>query len=171
MSSEAERNIDVMRSAFDALNRGEIEACTRLMKDDFIINIAGMPYQKRGLAAWRENVRIMRNALPDLKVVVDDILAAGDKLAVRATISGTHHGEFLGNPPTGRKVSYLSYEIYRFEDGALAEEWICPDSVTMMTQMGAFSQWRLVTMWLTGFRLWLGLAIGAACGVAVGVAL
>ncbi len=165
------QNIATMRSAIEALNRGDIDGCTSLMRDDFIINLAGMPYQKHGLTAWRENVRIMRTALPDLKVRVDDIFASGDKLAVRATLTGTHRGEFLGNAPTGRNVNYLSYEIYRFEDGKLAEEWICSDSVTMMTQMGAFSQWRMVTMWLTGFRLWLGLAIGFAIGLAAGMLL
>ncbi|MGV3490713.1 MAG: ester cyclase [Devosia sp.] len=163
-AAEAERNIAVMRQAFAALGRGDVDACTALMTDDFIINIAEMPQQKRGIAAWRAHAKLLLAAFPDIKVEIEDVFAVGDKLAVRVRLTGTHRGEFLGNAPTGKRIDYRSHEIYRFEHGKLAEEWICSDMLTLMTQVGAFSEGRLLGMWLAGYRLWLGLAAGVMLG-------
>lgn len=165
------QNLDLLQTAFAALNRRDLNSCTALMTDDFIINIAEMPYQKRGQKAWREHAELLFAAFPDIKVTVDEIFGAADRIAVRVTLTGTHRGEFLGNAGTGKTISYKSYEIYRVADGKLAEEWICSDMLTLLTQVGAFSQFRLLGMYLAGFRLWLGLAIGAAGGLAAGLLL
>lgn len=162
MPSTAAANIDVMQRAFGFLNARDLEGCMSLMTPDFIINIAEMPHQKRGLKAWKQHADLLIAAFPDVKVAVEDIFAADDKLAVRVRITGTHRGEFLGNAPSGKRIDYKSHEIYRFEDGKLAEEWICSDMVTLMTQVGAFSKGRLVAMWLASFRLWFGVAAGIA---------
>lgn len=169
--TDVEANIALLRRAFDTLGRGDIAACQQMLTDDFLINLAEMPYQKRGRKAWGEHAGLLRAAFPDVKVVIDDIFGAGDKVAVRVTISGTHRGEFLGNAPSGKPISYKSHEIYRFTDGRIAEEWICSDMLTLMTQVGAFSSGRLVSMWLAGYRLWLGLAVGLAVGLAAGALL
>jgi predicted ester cyclase len=65
--------------------------------------------------------------LPDLQAHIEDIIAAGDKVAVRLRFRGTHSGEFLGIPATGRAIEYISHEFYRVADGLIAEEWICSD--------------------------------------------
>lgn len=160
-------NIAVLKQAFSHLNAGNINGCLGLMRPDFIINIAEMPYQKRGHAAWRKHAETLFASFPDAKVHVEDVVAAEDKVAVRVRIKGTHRGEFLGNPPTGKTIEYISHEIYRFEDGKLAEEWICSDSLTMMRQVGAISTNRLVAMWLSGYRFWFGLAAGAGIAGAI----
>lgn len=164
-------NIVVMEQAFDHLNAKDIDACLRLMTPDFIINIAEMPYQKRGQSAWRRHAEILFSAFPDVKVHIEDIFAVDDRLAVRIRIRGTHRGEFLGNPPTGKTIDYTSHEIYRFADGKLAEEWICSDSMTLMTQVGALSKGRLVSMWLASYRLWFGFAAGLVAAAVVSIAL
>ncbi|KAK5992028.1 hypothetical protein PT974_05424 [Cladobotryum mycophilum] len=153
-------NINVLKQAFSHLNAGNINGCLSLMRPDFIINIAEMPHQKRGHDAWRKHAHILLASFPDAKVHVEDVVAAEDKVAVRVRIKGTHLGEFLGCPPTGKTIEYISHEIYRFENGELAEEWICSDSVTLMRQIGALSTNRLVSMWLSGYRYWVGLATG-----------
>lgn len=165
MQATAAANIDVMQRAFGFLNARDLEACMSLMTPDFVINIAGMPYQKRGLKVWKQHAETLFAAFPDVKVEVEDIFAADDKLAVRVRITGTHRGEFLGNAPSGKPIDYKSHEVYRFEDGKLAEEWICSDALTLMTQVGAFSKGRLVSMWLASFRLWFGFAAGIAVGI------
>lgn len=163
MTGPAE-NIATMHRAFAALNRRDIDACTQLMTPDFIINIAEMPHQKRGVPAWRKHTEILFAAFPDVHVAVEDIFAVDDRLAVRVRITGTHRGEFMGSKPTGKRIDYKSHEIYRFEDGKLAEEWICSDTMTLLTQIGALSKGQLISMWLSGFRLWLGMAVGALAG-------
>jgi len=162
--SSPELNLEVMRRAFDALARKDFEGCLSLMRSDFRINIAGMPYQKKGHAAWRENVRQMFGAFPDLGIHIDSMVASGDKVAVHVRFTGTQTGDFLGIPPRGKRIDYESQELYRFEDGRLAEEWICSDTMTMMTQIGAVSPGALILVWLGSFRLWLATAIGVGAG-------
>ena len=59
-----------------------------------------------------------------------------DKVAVRLRFRGTHTGEFLRFAPTGRTVEYVSHEFYRVADGLIAEEWICSDTATLLSQLG-----------------------------------
>lgn len=160
----AAANMTVMREAFAALNRKDIDACVALMTPDFIINLAGAPYQQRGIRAWRKNVDILFSAFPDAQVHIDDMFGTDDKVAVRVRITGTHRGEFVGNPPTGKPISYESNELYRLENGKVAEEWICSDMLTLMTQIGAVSKTRLLSMWLAGFRVWFAAAAGLVAG-------
>lgn len=131
-------NIALMRSAFAALNRRDLDACVSLLEPDFVINLAGMPAAMHGAAAWRGNVEMMSSAFPDLQVHVEDIFASGDRVAVRARLTGTHTGDFLGQAPTGNPVEYVSNELYRIADGRIAEEWICSDTLSLMRQIGAF---------------------------------
>ncbi|WP_405577653.1 ester cyclase [Streptomyces sp. NBC_01092] len=128
--------LDLVRDAFAALNRHDIDRCTELMTEDFAINIAGMPFQMRGRDAWRQNTDYLRTAFPDFQARIDDIFASGDRVAVRLTMRGTHEGEFRGIPATGRQVEYSSIELYRVADGRLAEEWIASDMETLMGQLG-----------------------------------
>jgi len=76
----------------------------------------------------------MKHAFPDLEVHVDDIVAAGDTVALRLTLSGTHQGESQGIPATGRKIRYISHKFYRVAGGMIAEEWICSDMASLFHQ-------------------------------------
>ena len=82
---------------------------------------------------------MMRGAFPDLTGHIDEIVADGDRVAVRLTFTGTHRGDFLGCPATGRTVRSVSHEFYRFEGGLIVEEWICSDTATLMRQVNAGS--------------------------------
>jgi steroid delta-isomerase-like uncharacterized protein len=84
---------------------------------------------------WRQGFEMMRQAFPDLQAHIEDIVADGDKVAVRVRFRGTHSGEFLGIPATGRTVEYVSHEFYRVADGLIAEEWICSDMATLLGQL------------------------------------
>jgi len=86
---------------------------------------------------WREGVEIIKRGFPDLHAHVDDVVAEGDQVALRLTFRGTHQGEFLGLPATGRAIEYVSYEFYRIADGRFAEEWICSDLATLQAQLTA----------------------------------
>lgn len=156
------RNVAVLKQAFNHLNARNINGCLGLMRKDFIINIAEMPNQKRGHDAWRKHAQILFASFPDVKVQVEDVVAADDKVAVRMRIKGTFLGEFMGCRPTGKTVEYISHEVYRFENGEIAEEWICSDSITLMRQIGALSTNRLAAMFFSGYRFWFGLVSGAA---------
>jgi len=158
-------NIELMCNAFAALRRRDLAAAAEFLSPDFIINLAGVPHQMRGRRTWRRNAEAFFNAFPDIQLEAQDMFAADDKVAVRMRFTGTHTGEFLGNQPTGKRVDYQSYELYRIADGQIAEEWICSDMLTILTQIGAFPARHLVLMWLAGYRVWFAAGLGLLAGV------
>jgi steroid delta-isomerase-like uncharacterized protein len=133
--NDAQHNVDLVRRAFSVFNTGDLDRCMSLLAEDFVINLAGMPFQMRGRAPWRGNVELMQAAFPDIHADIDDIFGDGDRVAVRLTFRGTHRGDFQGIPATGREVAYMSLEHYRIQDGLLAEEWISSDLTTLMRQL------------------------------------
>ena len=158
-------NIELMRSAFAAMNRRDLDACVGLLTPNFIINLAGAPYAQSGPRAWRSNAAMLFSAFPDIQLHVEDMFAVDDRVAVRMRLKGTHTGEFLGNPPTGNRIDYESNELYRIADGKIAEEWICSDMLTLMSQIGAIPARHLLVMYLAGFRVWFAAGAGLAAGV------
>ncbi len=79
---------------------------------------------------------MFRSGMPDLRVVIEDMIADGDKVAVRYTLEGTHEGELFGVPPTGQRLSIKSIAIERVSDGKIREHWRVTDSLDMMQQLG-----------------------------------
>lgn len=76
-------------------------------------------------------------AFPDLHFKIEDIVAEGDKVAYRLTVSGTHKGQFQGIPPTDKEVSFTSTGISNVVNGKAAEDWIEADIMGLMQQLGA----------------------------------
>jgi steroid delta-isomerase-like uncharacterized protein len=99
------------------------------------MQLAEAPEPMHGRETWQQGFELMKRAFPDLEAQVDDVVAAEDRVAVRVTFRGTHRGEFLGIPPTGRAIKYVSHEFYRVEHGVIAEEWICSDMATLLSQL------------------------------------
>jgi predicted ester cyclase len=76
-------------------------------------------------------------AFPDLHIAVEDMIAEGDKIVIRDTVTGTHKGELMGVPPTGNSVSYNEIFIFRFAEGRVIETWGVVDVLSLMRQLGA----------------------------------
>jgi steroid delta-isomerase-like uncharacterized protein len=128
-------NADLVRAGFQAFNAGDTDGCLALAAPDLITNLAELPEPQHGRDAWRQGFEMMRRAFPDLQAHIEDIVADQDKVAVRLRFRGTHRGEFLGIPATGRTIEYVSHEFYRITDGLIAEEWICSDTATLLRQL------------------------------------
>jgi predicted ester cyclase len=97
-----------------------------------------------GLPADREGIKIVtamfRGAFPDSYFTVEDMIGEGDKVVTRKTFHGTHEGEFMGIPPTGRRVSMGLIDIVRIVDGRVVEHWSMGDNLGMMQQLGVIPQ-------------------------------
>jgi steroid delta-isomerase-like uncharacterized protein len=128
-------NAELVRAGFHAFNVGDTDGCLALATPDLISNLAELPEPQHGRDAWRQGFEMMKHAFPDLQAHIEDIVAAQDKVAVRVRFRGTHRGEFLGIPATGRTIEYVSHEFYRIADGLIAEEWICSDMATLLRQL------------------------------------
>ena len=93
-----------------------------------------------GLPSGLEGRKIFASALlaafPDLHVDVNDLIAEGEKLVTRYSVHGTHKGDLMGIPPTGKEVSITGTAIDRFENGLSVEHWEIIDQVGLMQQLG-----------------------------------
>ncbi len=88
------------------------------------------------LVEHREDIYAFLGAFPDLHITVEDLIAEGDKIVGRVTLTGTHQGELMGIPATGKKVSFSEILIARISNGKVVELWEVGDTMTMMQQLG-----------------------------------
>jgi steroid delta-isomerase-like uncharacterized protein len=94
-----------------------------------------LPGQQEGRTGIKQREKMLADSL-DVHFTVEDMIAEGDKVVVRWRNRGTHIGEFLGVPPTGRDFSIEGINVYRVEDGRLAEGWSVADVFGQMLQLG-----------------------------------
>ena len=81
-------------------------------------------------------ITMCTTAFPDLQMTIDDLIGEGDIVACRFTTTGTHQGEFMGIPPTGKRISISDYSFNRLEDKKQVETWGLSDWTTAMQQLG-----------------------------------
>lgn len=132
----AEENRDVIRRAYEELWNGRnVGVADELVAEDFFNHVAP-PDRRRGRQSLKDVVRMFAGAFPDFRYEVEDVIAEGDKVAVRDVFRGTHWGEFMGVSATGNRVAMEAIHIYRFSEGKLAEHWVVRDDLGMMRQLG-----------------------------------
>lgn len=130
-------NAATMRSAYERISAGDISGFGDLVADDFVEHdeIPGLPPTKDGVL---EYFRVLLTAFPDLRLHVEDLLSDGDKSVARVRASGTHDGEFMGLPPTGKHVDMQLVDIMRFDDaGLVRDHWGVADMLSLLQQLGA----------------------------------
>jgi steroid delta-isomerase-like uncharacterized protein len=125
-----------LRRFYDLINARDVDGFVELLAEDFVEH-----EETPGLAPTREGVKeffaMYLAAFPDLHFHAEDVLASGDKAVARVRATGTHTGEFLGVPATGKSVDVQLIDIVRFdEDGLGREHWGVFDALTMMQQLG-----------------------------------
>ena len=125
-----------MRSAYDRINAGDIDGFGDLMADGFVEH-EEMGDAAAGKAGALEFFRGLRAAFPDMHMAVEDLIADGDKAVARFRATGTHQGEFMGIPATGRSIDVQGIDIMRFDGaGLVCEHWGVTDTMAMMQQLG-----------------------------------
>ena len=132
----SDRNKEVLRSVYRAINQGDIDAAGELIADDVIEHeeFPGLEPTKEGVLRF---FRYLRSAFPDLTMISEDMIAEGDRVFVRGMMKGTHQGEFMDIPGTGNYIEVPFGDFFRLEDGKIAEHWGVTDTGEMMQQLGA----------------------------------
>ena len=124
----------------DAVNTGDGQIISKmideLVEPDAMIRTP-VPLDVSGAAALKRVWAVLLDAFPDLHLTIEDMIAEGDKLVSRNTVTGTHRGEYLGLPPTGKSVTYNEIFIFRIVNGRIAETWGVVDVLSQMRQLGA----------------------------------
>jgi steroid delta-isomerase-like uncharacterized protein len=123
----------------DAMNTGDVtlmaKAIDEVVAPDAVVRTP-LPIDVTGAAALKHVWSTLLRAFPDLHVEVEDLIAEGDKVVCRNTVTGTHRGEYLGLAATGRTVSYSEIFVFRFADGRIAETWGVVDVLSQLRQLG-----------------------------------
>jgi len=140
MSTDQETsNKATFRRLCDAVNTGDAELISKTIDElaapDMLIRTP-LPIEATGAQAAKQVWAMLLRGLPDLHLTIEDLIAEGDKVVARNSITGTHQGEYMGLPPTGKSITYNEIFIVRFAGGRIAETWGVVDVLSQMKHLG-----------------------------------
>ena len=133
---QLEENKALVRRAFNAWNEKNWEILEELYAPDYVCHLPVSPEPLTNKES-EEFMRTFLAAFPDYSHMIEDMIAEDDKVVTRFTISGTHKGEYMGIPSTGKEMELTSIMISRIADGKIVEEWQEFDEYSFMRQLGA----------------------------------
>lgn len=120
-------NATIVRRSFEEVwNQGKLSVADEITTPDLIAHNEGRP-DEHGVAEFKRFVADARTAFPDVHFTIDEMIAQGDSVAARATVTGTHTGPLTGRgdipsiPPTGKSVSLMVSVLFHLKDGKIAE--------------------------------------------------
>lgn len=135
MSAEQNKSI-VHRWVEGGWNGGNLALVDELYTTDYMIHDPQTPDFPGGQTAFKQFVTNLRTGFPDIHVTIEDVIAEGDQVVWRWHITGTHDGNLMGIPPTGRPISITGIVISRFANGKWAEDYVNWDTLGMLQQIG-----------------------------------
>ena len=134
---EIERNKAVIRRFVEEVqNNNDWDAYDELNDPEFV-NLSAPPGVPPDREGGKMFLQSFANGFPDARFTIDDMVAEGDRVVTKKTVSATHTGEFAGIPPTGNRVELTYVDILRLRDGRIVEHWLSMDQLTFMQQLGA----------------------------------
>jgi steroid delta-isomerase-like uncharacterized protein len=118
----------------EVFNGRNLDLIDEFCGPNFVLH--GMSNQESNAEGLKQMLSMWFNAFPDIHVTIDDLFAEGDRCAVRWTWRGTHKGEMMGIPPTGKQVTAMGIDIEHIVGGKFVEVWTFEDEPYMMQQLG-----------------------------------
>jgi steroid delta-isomerase-like uncharacterized protein len=135
-----EENKRIVRRIYDELwNERKLEVADELISEGGVNYDTGLAAGPFGPEEMKETVRIVTAAFPDNRHEVEAVIAEGDTVVARCTLTGTHEGPFMGIPPTGRRIEINEIHIYRLEGGKAVEHRVGRDDLGAMRQLGVIA--------------------------------
>ncbi|MBI3738243.1 MAG: ester cyclase [Chloroflexi bacterium] len=130
-----EENKQLVRRYQEIYNDNDLDALSEVLSEN-LLTPRIMPGVPSGLEGAKAAHRIMLLGFPDYHTAIDDLIAEDDKVAARITMTGTHNGDFMGIPATGKRVEFTGMYFVRIKDGKIIEHWGEEDGVSLLTQLG-----------------------------------
>jgi steroid delta-isomerase-like uncharacterized protein len=129
-------NKAILRTYVETIfNQKRVDRADDLVAPDYLDH-AALPGQAPGLEGAKQKWAMYLAGIPDLRVTIEEMVAEGDKVAVRRSYEGTHQGELLGIPAIGKHLQLGGISIFRLAGGKIAEHWEQLDRLTLMQQLG-----------------------------------
>lgn len=125
----------IRRLLEEGLAQGKQTIAEELLARDFVDHnpLPGLSPDREG---FKQSFAVFRSAFPDFTYTIKDMVAEGSRVVVRFTANGTHRGELMGIPPTGKQVSVTGMDLFRLAGGKVAEFWLSWDQLGLMQQIG-----------------------------------
>ena len=139
-ASTAENQRLARRFHGDIFEQDKLEVADEILTADFRWHNAALPPDISGPEGVKQFAQLLRAAFPGYRLTSEDTIAHGDRVVIRWTQRGTHEGEFLGVSPTGKAVTISGIDLFRIQDGKIAELWQMTDQFGLMHQLGAIPQ-------------------------------
>ncbi len=130
-----EENKALIRRWYDEWNKGNLEGVLDLYAMDFVDHNP-MPGQSGDIDGLRARLELIQNAFPKSHIDIVHLTAEGDKVASLIAFRGTNSGQFLGKPPSGKRVEVTATDVWRIVDGEIAESWHVEDNLGVLQQVG-----------------------------------
>ena len=131
-----EENKDIVRRYQEIYNSNNLDMLSEVVQEDFLTPRM-MPGMAPGLEGAKQIHRATLLGMPDWHTEIEELIAEGDKVVARITMTGTHTGDFFGFPATGNRIRFTGIYIARIADGKLVEHWGEEDTLGLMQQLGA----------------------------------
>jgi ketosteroid isomerase-like protein len=133
----SEQNKTNVRRLFEELwSKGNLSVADELIAPTHEHHDPSMPDLGRGPEAEKKRVTLYRNAFPDLRFTIEDVIAEGETVMARYSVRGTHKGDLSGIAPTGKQATVSGMSIVRFAGGKMVEGWANWDALGLMQQLG-----------------------------------
>ncbi len=142
----SENNKAVVRRLLDEVwNKGNLSLVDELFTPNFEFHDASTPDLGRGPESEKKRVTLYRNAFPDLRITIEDMIAEGETVVTRWTCRGTHKGDLSGIAPTGKQITISGITVGRFANGKIAQGYANWDALGLMQQLGVVPQFAAKT--------------------------
>jgi len=123
---------EVLHGIYEAINTGNLALLEKFVAADYTEHSEGF----QGVEPFRQQVAAFRAGFPDLYVSIDQLLTDGDRFASRTTVTGTHTGDLMGMPATGKQISVEAVDMGRIENGQAKERWGGLNMYSLLSQLG-----------------------------------
>ena len=134
--ASTEENKQLARDYIKAFAAGDEAWLRRHIAPEFRRNDPGLPLEVRGPEGVTQLVAGFRAGIPEMALHIEDVIAEGEKVLVRLRAKGTHSGDLMGVPPTGRPIEIDVFDLLQFRDGVLVEQWALIDNLGLLRQIG-----------------------------------
>ncbi|MBV9282520.1 MAG: ester cyclase [Chloroflexi bacterium] len=130
----AEENAALIHRGFEAMNTKDLDVFDEVLAPTYVNH--DMPAPAPGPDGFKQVMAMFLRGFPDFRLTVEETLAQGDTVATRGYMTGTHDGEFMGIPATGKRVTVSYMDFWRLENGKAVENWVRLDQLGLLQQLG-----------------------------------
>ena len=131
-----DQNKALISKMFDeVMNKRNFSELEGISAPEFVNH--GMPSGKPGPEGFKEIIMMFIDAFPDMQISIEQLVGDGDMVATRGSWKGTHRGDFMGLPATGKEATVTYQDMWKIQNGKCLENWVDMDIAGLMRQLGA----------------------------------